>query len=158
MQQHSSAEIAFSNTWDVCVVVCVLRCVHCGVLLGAHQYPLDKHVVVLLGELGTAQHEAAQKLHGRLAHAGGVVHQTAMHPALHVQLHTQPGEDRVKGTPHNKIYFWVFCSFNPLLTHHVIRQVLKIEHIQSKKHMMLLTHCHRTRLVTHNTLLPWKEC
>ena len=52
----------------------------------SHQYPLDEHVVVLLGELRPAQHEAPQQLHGRLAHAGGVVHETTVHPALHVRL------------------------------------------------------------------------
>lgn len=57
-----------------------------------YQYPLDQHVVVLLCELGSAQHKTPQQLHSSLAYTGGVVHQTTMDPTLHVQL-MREGED-----------------------------------------------------------------
>lgn len=53
---------------------------------GNYQYPLNEHVVVLLNELRPAQHKTAEELHGRLAHAGGVVHEAAVNATLHIQL------------------------------------------------------------------------
>lgn len=51
-----------------------------------YQYPLYEHVIVLLSELGSAEHKSAQQLYSCLSHAGGVVHQTTMDPTLHVGL------------------------------------------------------------------------
>lgn len=51
-----------------------------------HQDPLDEHVVILLGELRSAQYKLAQQLHSRLSHTGGVVHQATMNATLHIRL------------------------------------------------------------------------
>lgn len=51
-----------------------------------YQYPLYEHVIVLLSELGSAEHKSAQQLYSCLSHAGGVVHQTTMDATLHVRL------------------------------------------------------------------------
>lgn len=39
-----------------------------------HQYPLDEHVVVLLGQLRATQDESAEQLDSGLPHTGGVIH------------------------------------------------------------------------------------